>query len=1073
MALTKLLFKPGINRETTSYANEGGWFDCDKIRFHQGFPEKIGGWSKYSTSSFLGTARRLHNWQSNDGSDYLGIGTNLKYYIEQGGAFSDITPIRRTGVAGTVTFSATDGSSLVTVNDIGHGATAGSFVTFSNAENLGGNIGSGVLNQEFQVSRVIDANTYEIDVSPFVANASDTGAGGSGVKTATLAGTGVAGTGVGTTSVVAAGTGVAAATFSSPSSDGVGNLTLSGVSTGAATFTAVTQTSSTGFGVGAEFTVTTSGGAYTVDVTTVGSGYRVGEEILIEGQNLGGAQGTNDLTITVVALAGASSGQATHTAVTQTSTSGVGTGAEFTITTDGNSNYFVDITTVGSGYAVGDTITIAGTSVGGATPANDLVLTVTRLSGQAGVSSTGTYTEVSQTSTSGSGTGAEFTITADGVTGVYSVISITTVGSGYVAADTITISGTDLGGNTPENDLVITVDTIRSQTFTVTQTSTSGSGTGAEFEILVDGTGGYSLQSVTLIGTGYAVSDTVTIAGTSLGGATPTNDVTLTVTVLDYPTIAEYQVNAGLNSQVGGVGFGAGSYGGVTGLAATSQLNGSITDSDTTITLLSVAGFNVAGGTVLIDNELITYTGISSNDLTGCTRGVSGTSAAAHTNGASTQLAVGNANPADDFVGWGLSASTSAVSQNELRTWSHDNFGEDLLINPRDDGIYYWDRTTGTGTRAVQITDLGGANEAPVVAKQVLVSDSDRHVIAFGCNPQGTSSVADQDPLLIRFSDQESLTDWAATATNTAGDLRIGSGSKFIQAVETKRETVIFTDKSMHSLRFIGPPFTFGLTQVSANISVISPKGAASVDDLVFWMGNDNFYLYDGRTQAIPCTVRDYVFLDFNFAQAEKVVCGVNSQWTEVVWYYPSETNSSTNGGDDENDRYVIYNYAERVWYYGSLRRDSWIDRGVRQYPIATETDSAGVGYLYNHELGNDADGAALDAFIESSQVDIGDGDRFAFIDRLIPDLTFSGSTAPTPVANFSISTRNYPGGVYLQTDAQTVSQTSTVPVEQFTQQLNMRLRGRSFSLKVDSSSIGTNWRLGAPRLGVRQDGRQ
>jgi len=718
MPLTKLQFTPGINRESTSYANEGGWFDCDKVRFHLGYPEKIGGWEKYSTSSYLGTARRLHNWVANDGSNYLGVGTNLKYYIEEGGSFNDITPIRLTTSAGDVTFSATDGSSTITVTDTGHGSVAGSFVTYSGATSLGGNIGAGVLNQEFQISRVVDANTYEIDASPFVANSSDTANGGAS-------------------------------------------------------------------------------------------------------------------------------------------------------------------------------------------------------------------------------------------------------------------------------------------------------------------------------------------------------------------TVGAYQVNAGLNSQVGGVGYGAGSYGGVTGLAATTQLNGSITDSDTTITLLSVTGFNAGGGTILVDNELITYTGISVNDLTGCVRGTSGTAAASHTSGSTVQLALGNVNADNDFVGWGVSAATSAVSLAELRTWSHDNFGEDLIINPRDGAIYYWDKTGGLGDRAVEIGTLGGATETPVVAKQIIVSDSDRHVIAFGCNPQGTSTTADQDPLLIRFSDQESLTDWAATATNTAGDLRIGSGSRFVQAVETKRETVVFTDKSMHSLRFIGPPFTFGLTQVSANISIIGPKGAASVDDLVFWMGNDNFYVYDGRTQQLPCTVRDYVFQDFSYDQAEKVICGINSQWSEVIWYYPSETNSTANGGDGENDRYVVYNYSERVWYYGTLRRDGWIDRGVRQYPIGAAPDTNGDNYLYNHELGNDADGAALDAFIESSQIDIGDGDRFTFIDRLIPDLTFGGSTSVTPSATFTVSSRNYPGGTYLQDDAQAVAQTVSSPVEQFTQQLNMRLRGRSFALKVDSSTIGTNWRLGAPRIGVRPDGRQ
>jgi len=699
MPLTKLQFRPGINRETTSYSNEGGWFDCDKVRFYQGFPEKIGGWSKYSTASYEGTARRLHNWVALDGSDYMGIGTNLKYYIEEGGAYNDITPLRATTTAGDVTFSATDGSSIVTVTDADHGAVENDFVTFSGAAALGGNVGAAVLNKEYQITRVVDANTYEIDVSPFVANSSDTGNGGSS-------------------------------------------------------------------------------------------------------------------------------------------------------------------------------------------------------------------------------------------------------------------------------------------------------------------------------------------------------------------TVGAYQINTGLDSGVGGTGWGAGLYGGTVTSAATSSLNGNITDSATTLTLTDASGFS-STGTVLIGTELITYTGKSTNDLTGLTRGTSGTTAAAHSSGVSVQQA-------DAFTGWGSAAAGGVTTTTELRLWSHDNFGEDLLINPIDGAIYYWDKTNTLSNRAVNITSVAGSSGAPTIAKQVLVSDLDRHVIAFACNPLGSST---QDNLLIRFSSQESLTDWTPEVTNTAGDLRLGSGSTFVQALETKREILIWTDKSLHSMRFIGQPFTFGLQQLASNITIMGPKAAVATEDFVFWMGNDNFYVYAGQTTQLPCSVRDYIFLDFNFEQKDKVVAGVNSQWGEVVWFYPSA--SST-----DNDKYVIYNYFEKVWYYGNLSRTAWIDRGIRQYPIAAGA-SGGSSYLYNHEIGSDDDGSAMDCFIESSQLDIGDGDRFLLTRRLIPDLRFDGSTASNPAVDFTLKTRTYPGANYSQTATGGVTRTATSPVQQFTNELDMRLRGRSFAIRVASDDLGVRWKLGSPRVDLRPDGRR
>jgi hypothetical protein len=412
---------------------------------------------------------------------------------------------------------------------------------------------------------------------------------------------------------------------------------------------------------------------------------------------------------------------------------------------------------------------------------------------------------------------------------------------------------------------------------------------------------------------------------------------------------------------------------------------------------------------------------------------------------------------------WG-SAASIAAGDATLRIWSHDNFGEDLIINIRDGGIYYWDATNTVAARAVEIKDLLGANSStPTIAKQVLVSDRDRHVIAFGCDPETST---DQDPLLIRFSAQESITDWQATATNDAGDLRLGTGSEIIAATETRQQILVWTDVSLHAMQYLGPPFTFGITLISENITINGPLSVIAVDDTVYWMGAEEFYVYTGSVQRLPCTIRDYIFNDFNAAEAQKVTAAINSSFGEIWWFYPSSTSS-------ENDRYAVYNYQQQIWYYGSLPRTCWIDRGINQEPIAASTD----GYLYLQEIGFD-DGSttpatAITSYVESSQIDLGEGEQFTFIRRLIPDLTFRNSSVANPVVDFTLQARNFPGGNYLQTDTSSVTQTATVPVEQFTEQAHVRLRGRSFAVKIESSTTGVGWRLGSPRVDIRPDGRR
>ena len=418
--------------------------------------------------------------------------------------------------------------------------------------------------------------------------------------------------------------------------------------------------------------------------------------------------------------------------------------------------------------------------------------------------------------------------------------------------------------------------------------------------------------------------------------------------------------------------------------------------------------------------------------------------------------------------GWGDATSNGLTTTNQIRLWSHDNFGEDLIINARDSNIYYWDKTNNLSTAAVELSTLSGTKTSiPQIAKQVLVSDQDRHVIAFGCDGLNASSSANQgngtqDPLLIRFSDQENPLIWYPAATNTAGDLTLGAGSTFMQAVETKREILVWTDTALNSMRFIGPPFTFGLQQLASNITIMSPNAAVATEDFVFWMGIDNFYVYAGQTQQLPCTVKDKVFLDFNFEQADKVISGVNSEFSEVFWFYPSASSS-------DNDKYVVYNYGEKVWYFGSLARSAWIDRGVRTYPIA-----AGSSYLYNHEFGYDDDGSAMNSFIESAAIDIGDGDQFTYIRRVIPDLTFNGSTnLSSPQATFTVKARNFPGASFDNTASGDAIRTASSPVETFTNQLHVRARGRSFALRVESAALGAKWKLGSPRIDLRPDGRR
>ena len=549
-------------------------------------------------------------------------------------------------------------------------------------------------------------------------------------------------------------------------------------------------------------------------------------------------------------------------------------------------------------------------------------------------------------------------------------------------------------------------------------------------------------------------SDTASSGNTAGGGASIT---------------ARFQINTGLDTIVSGTGWGAGQWGGTTAADPATTLNGALNadtagtgGSGTSVVLTDASGFPSAGSIVVNETEVIAYTGKTSNTLTGITRGQDGSTATAgtgvaHANGATVRGAAA-------ITGWGDASSLAATSGSEARIWTLDNFGEDLLACVRDGELFYWDKTNGLSTRADKLTARSGADQVPTIARQVMVSDRSRHCIAFACNAQGSS---DQDPLLIRFSKAENAVDWnILTAGTDAGDLIIGSGSKFVSAIETKREILVWTDVSLHSMQFIGAPNTFGLIQIASGLRIVGPNAVVAVNDQVFWMGENQFYLYDGRTQQIPCTVRDYVFDDINNDQRELVTAGLNSAYYEVFWFYPSKNST-------EVDKYVVFNYSEQVWYFGTLARTAWIDAEIRSYPVAAAPDR----YLYNHELGND-DGStspatAIQAFIESSPLSMESGDQFQLIRRVIPDVTFDGSEQATPTVTFTLQGYDKPGQGGQDSVNGTVTKEVSDTVEKYTDELFLRLRGRSFSVKIQNTGTGTQWRLGIPRVDVRPDGRR
>lgn len=421
-----------------------------------------------------------------------------------------------------------------------------------------------------------------------------------------------------------------------------------------------------------------------------------------------------------------------------------------------------------------------------------------------------------------------------------------------------------------------------------------------------------------------------------------------------------------------------------------------------------------------------------------------------------------------DF-GWGLGSPVPVFLIQ--RDWWFDQFDNNLVMNIRNGPIYYWERgtnqdpATALATRAILLEDIAGAADVPDSAMQTLVSQNDKHLLAFGCQPYA-GAAGSFDPLLIRWASQDDPGMWTPLVTNSAGFIRVSRGSLIVRAIPTKQEILVFTEATLSSLQFTGTTDVFALQEIGDNLSIIGPRAVTVVNNMTFWMGRDKFYVYTGRVETLPCTLRNHVFQNINYDQADQIVSGTNEGWNEVWWMYPT-------ANSNYNNAYVIYNHLERIWYYGTIERIAWLDSPLRDVPQASYADNTlERSYLYNHEMGTNDDGAAMTAYIQSSDFDLQDGEQFMLTRRMIPDVNFAGSTANNPEANFVIRPRNFPGSSY-QTNASNTQRVIQTTVNQFTDQVFIRARARQVALKIESTGLDTQWQLGSPRLDLRPDGKR
>ncbi len=490
---------------------------------------------------------------------------------------------------------------------------------------------------------------------------------------------------------------------------------------------------------------------------------------------------------------------------------------------------------------------------------------------------------------------------------------------------------------------------------------------------------------------------------------------------------------------------------------------------------VTFSGASAVGGLTLNGEYQITVLTVDTYTITAS----SNASSTATGGGTVTAAYQVNSGPATQtpLSGWGAGPWGSgawgigSTSLEGLRVWNQNNFGEDLIYGPKDAPMYYWDNSLGLTTRGVNLTSLSGASDVPTVQRLLMVSDTSRFVLAFGCNDYGT---ADQNLMLIRWADQESAVNWTPAATNQAGSLQLSRGSEILGVAQVRQEILIWTDIALYSLQYLGPPIVWGSQLLADNVSLISDRAMTTAAGVTYWMGEEKFYVYDGRVQTLPCDLRQYVFSDFNLNQAEQVFASTVERFNEVWWFYCSADNNTASP-----DRYVVYNYLEKIWYYGTMDRTAWIDASIiSDFPVAAYNNQ-----LLYQESGVDDNSTgiatAIESYITSSEFDIDDGHNFSFVWRVLPDITFRGSTTGSPSATLTLLPLQNSGSGYNNpaslggSDDGVITRSAVVPVEQFTGQVNIRVRGRQMAMKIESDGVGVMWHLGSPRIDLKQDGRK
>ena len=861
MPLQKIVFKPGVNRENTRYTTEGGWYECDKVRFRQGTPEKIGGWVQISPYTYEGVCRSLWTWATLQSTILTGVGTNLKFYIQQGGYYNDVTPIREF-VTLNGPFTATSGSPVVAVYDTTHGLADGDYVTFLGAQALSLQTFTRSSATQFSLTSALATNT------PVILSVSAGGSLPAGLYEGSVyyikvvSGTTVSFTDVIDGAVVTTTT-AGSGTFSLYVSNGI-------------TADVLNQTYQITYVDADNYTITTSVNASVYDTghggTTVNTQYQVPVGYDIAQPLAGWGAGP---------WGSGAWGYGTPTYVNLRLWYQNNFGEDLIYGYRGSPLYYWDAS-IGTSY---------------------LRLTAT----------------LDQRTVTSVDTGTEY----------------------------LSVSTTSLTNGTPVK-------------FSSTSSLPSGLTAGTVYYIInIDGAGAGTLQVSATYG-GSAVNLTTSGSGTiSMYGPT------LFTSPSAFPE-------------------------------------------DTTI-------------------KLTTSTTLP------------------------TPLVIGTPYYVYDSTGFTFYLTTTPQ-------------GFPIVCTDASSSAYYYVMPNG-----IPVSSLAYASDVPTAVNFMTVSDVSRFTIAFGCNPFGET---DLDPMLVRWSDQESVVNWTPAITNQSGEQRLSHGSEIVTAVQARQELVVFTDTSVYSMQYLGPPYVWGFQLLGDNISIIGPNSAVIASGVVYWMGVDKFYRYDGRTQTMRCDLRQYIYGDINLEQSDQICCGTNEGFNEVWWFYCS-------ANSDVIDKYVVYNYMEDIWMYGTMGRTAWVDSGLNNYPLAATYSNNLVYHENGVDDGTSSTPAAINAYITSSQFDIGDGHAFGFIWRLIPDITFRGSTAANPQVTMTLQPAQNSGSGYNIPQSEggvnyaAVTRSATVPIEQFTGQVLIRVRGRQMDFKVASSELGVQWQLGAPRIDIKADGRR